>query len=517
MAFDPIALEVLWQRLIGIVDEAAATLIRTSFSTLVRESNDFSCVITDDRGESLVQSSASIPSFIGTLPITVRHFLREFPPEKLGPGDILITNDIWYGTGHLPDVNIAKPIFYRGRLVAFSASTAHLPDIGGKIRSPDPREVYEEGLQIPMMKMFRGGTPDETLISLIRYNVRVPDLVMGDIYAQIAANDLAEQRLIEFLDEYGLENLHELTAEIQGRSEKVMRDGLRSVPDGVYESEVETDGLTEAIIIKTRIEKSGESLLIDYEGSSAQVDAAINVAYNYTYAYTVYPVKCALCPEVPNNEGCFRPIEVRAPEGSILNPKRPAAGGGRMLVGHYLTAAVFSALAPIIPGQVAAASGSPMWCVNYSGPDKRGRRTAGLFFHNGGTGATASGDGHSCLSFPSNVSHTPVEVLERISPFTFLEKEIVSGSGGEGRYDGGCGQRVLMRNDSPGSVTVSFMAERTKIPAPGLFGGGPGACGHVLINGKDVDPKKTTALLPGDTLTLITPGGGGYGEAKQGK
>ncbi|MFP6869285.1 MAG: hydantoinase B/oxoprolinase family protein [Nitrospinota bacterium] len=512
MAFDPITLEVLWRRLIGVVDEAAATLVRTSFSTLVRESNDFSCVITDDRGESLVQSSASIASFIGTLPITVRHFLRKFPPEKLDPGDILITNDIWYGTGHLPDVNIVKPIFFRGQFAGFSASTAHLPDIGGKIRSPDPREVYEEGLQIPMMKMYRAGVADETLINLIRYNVRVPDLVMGDIYAQIAANDLAERRLTELLEEYGLKNLRELTGEIQGRSEKAMREALREIPDGIYESEIETDGLADPIVVKTRIVKEGDGLLIDYEGSSAQVDAAINVAYNYTYAYSVYPVKCVLCPEVPNNEGCFRPIEVHAPEGSILNPRRPAAGGGRMLVGHYLPVAVFTALAPIIPDCVAAASGSPMWCVNYSGPDKKGNRTAGLFFQNGGTGATARGDGYSCLSFPSNVSHTPIEILERISPFTFLGKMIVRGSGGSGAYTGGCGQKILMRNDSPGNVTVSFMAERTKIPAPGLFGGGPGACGEVLINGQPVDPKKTTALSPGDTLTLITPGGGGYGD-----
>ena len=514
MKFDSITLEVLWRRLVGIVDEAAATLIRTSFSTLVRDANDFSCVITDDRGYSLVQSSGSIASFIGTLPITVRHFLRAFPPEKLEVDDILVTNDIWYGTGHLPDVNIVKPIFFEGRLVGFSASTAHLPDIGGKIRSPDPREVYEEGLQIPMMKMYRGGVPDETLIDLIRYNVRVPDLVMGDIYAQIAANDLAEKRLGSLLKEYGLENLRELTGEIQGRSERAMRDALREVPDGTYTSEVETDGLAEPIRIKARLEKKGDGLLIDYEGSSAQVDAALNVAYNYTYAYSVYPVKCALCPQIPNNEGCFQPIEVRAPEGSILNPRRPAAGGGRMLVGHYLPVAVFAALAPIMPERVTAASGSPLWCVNYSGTDKRGNRTAGLFFQNGGMGASSRREGYSCVSFPSNVSHTPVEVLERISPFTFLGKKIERASGGEGEFRGGCGQRIEMRNDSPGSVTVSFMAERTKIPAPGLFGGGAGAIGQVLINGSAVNPKRTTALEPGDTLTLITPGGGGFGRAE---
>lgn len=511
MTFDSITLEVLWRRLIGIVDEAAATLIRTSFSTLVRESNDFSCVITDDRGHSLVQSSASIASFIGTLPITVRHFIRAFPPETLEPGDILVTNDIWYGTGHLPDVNIVKPLFHRDRLIGFSASTAHLPDIGGKIRSPDPREVYEEGLQIPMMKMYSRGRVDETLIKLIRYNVRVPDLVMGDLNAQITANELTEHRLRSLFEEYGFEDLRQLTVEINGRSEKAMRDALRAVPDGSYTSELETDGLSEPIRIRALLKKEGDRLLIDYEGSSPQVDRALNVAINYTYAYSVYPVKCALCPEVPNNEGCFRPIEVKAPEGSILNPMRPAAGGGRMLVGHYLPVAVFMALAPIIPKQVPAASGSPLWCVNFSGQDKRGKLTVGLFFQNGGMGATARRDGFSCTSFPSNVSNTPIEVLERISPFTFLEKTIIRNSGGEGAYRGGCGQRIVMRNDSHERITISFMAERTKIPAPGLLGGRPGACGAVLINDDPINPKETTSIDPGDTLTLVTPGGGGYG------
>ena len=512
-AFDPVTLEVLWRRLIGVVDEAAATLARTAFSTLVRESNDFSCVLTDDRGRSLAQSSASIASFIGTLPITVRHFLKKYPPEALAPGDVLVTNDIWHGTGHLPDVNVVKPVFHREKLVGFSASAAHLPDIGGKIRSPDPREVYEEGLQIPMMKMYRRGEPDRTLIDLIRCNVRVPDLVMGDIDAQITANRLAEKRLAALLEEYGLADLRALTGEIQGRSEKAMRSALRDLPDGEFRAEVETDGLAEPIRVRTRVGKKGDSLVIDYAGSSPQVDRALNVAYNYTYAYSVYPVKCALCPEVPNNEGCFRPVEVRTEPGSILDPLRPAAGGGRMLVGHYLPAAVFAALAPVIPERVPAASGSPLWCVNYAGLDKRGARTAGLFFQNGGTGATARGDGHACLSYPSNVSHTPIEVIERVSPFTLLEKRILRDSGGAGKFRGGCGQRIVLRNDSPARVTVSFMAERTKSPAPGLFGGGAGARGEVRVNGEEIDPKATTEMAPGDVLTLITPGGGGYGEA----
>ena len=246
--FDPIELELLWRRLISMVDEAAAAMVRTSFSTLVRESYDFSCVITDAAGQSLVQASESIPSFIGTLPETVKHFLRFFPPDQLAPGDVLITNDIWLGTGHLPDITLAKPIFKDGKLVAFSATTAHAPDIGGKIRSPEPREVFEEGLQIPPMKMIAAGKTDETLVTIIRKNVRTPDQTMGDLWAQVVALDLMEDRLRVLMEGYGLPDLTDLAREIQGRCETAMRAAIRELPDGTYSSELKTDGLMDTPI-----------------------------------------------------------------------------------------------------------------------------------------------------------------------------------------------------------------------------------------------------------------------------
>jgi len=241
--FDAIELELLWRRLISLVDEAAAAMVRTSFSTLVRESYDFSCVVTDAAGQSLVQASESIPSFIGTLPETVKHFLRFFPEDQLSPGDVLITNDIWLGTGHLPDVTLAKPIFRNGKLIAFSATTAHVPDIGGKIRSPEPREVFEEGLQIPPMKMMAAGKTDETLVAMIRKNVRTPDQTMGDLYAQIVALDLMEDRLLVLMENYGLPDLTDLAREIQGRCEAAMRAAILELPDGTYHSELKTDGI----------------------------------------------------------------------------------------------------------------------------------------------------------------------------------------------------------------------------------------------------------------------------------
>lgn len=513
--FDAITTEVLWSRLISIVDEAASTLVRTSFSTVVRESYDFSCVLTDRHGNSLAQATASIPSFIGTLPRTVKHFLKEFPPSTLEPGDVLITNDLWLGTGHLPDITVAKPIFLDGELVAFAASVAHSPDIGGKIRSPDAREVFEEGLQIPMLKLMRRGQPDETLLAILRKNVRVPDQVLGDLFAQLSALDVMERGLLELMTEQRLDELDTLAQTIQGYSEQAMRKAIRALPDGDYYHELQTDGLAVPVTIRMKLTVAGDEIHIDYTGSSPQVDRSINVAMCYTYAFTVYPVKCALTPGIPNNEGSFRPIHVSAPEGSILNPRFPAAGGARLLVGHYLPTAVFSALAQVIPDRVIAASGSPLWGMNLSGVHPDGKPYAFMFFVNGGMGAAAHKDGESCYTFPSNVSNTPIEIMEAGVPIQFECKEMRIDSGGAGKFRGGLGQRLRWRNVSPGPMAVTFLAERTKFPAPGLFGGGPGGRGAVLWNGREIDSKLQYIIRPGDTIELCTPGGGGYGDPRE--
>jgi N-methylhydantoinase B len=513
--FDPFLLEILWNRLVAIVDEAAATLVRTSFSTVVRESYDFSCVLTDPRGNSLAQASLSIPSFIGTLPKTVKHLLGRFPPEALREGDVLITNDAWLGTGHLPDVNVAKPIFRERELVAFAASVAHSPDIGGKIRAPDAREVYEEGLQIPMMKLYEAGRPNATLIELLRYNVRVPDQVMGDLDAQLSALAVMERRLLSLMDEHGLKDVDELAATIQGLSEQTMRQAIAALPDGVYENELQTDGLAVPVTVRMRLTVSGAAIHIDFAGTSEQVDRAINVVPAYRDAYTVYPLKCVLAPRIPNNEGIWRPIVIEAPEGSIVNPRRPAACGSRVLVGHYLTTLVLGALAGAIPDRVVAATGSPVWCVNMGGVTRRGTRGTGMFFLNGGLGAAAQRDGVSCLSFPSNVSNTPVEIMETVAPVRILGKRLLPDTGGPGKLRGGLGQVVAFQSFSPRPMTVSFLAERTRFPATGLFGGGSGGLGAVRIDGRPVDPKATHVVEPGGVFEMTTPGGGGFGEPRE--
>lgn len=516
LSFDSVTLEVIWTRLISAVDEAAAALIRTSFSTLVRESHDFSCILTDAHGRSLVQATKSIPSFIGTLPATVKHFLREYPPETLFPGDVLITNDIHQGTGHLPDISVAKPIFLKDRLVGFAASTAHAPDIGGKIRSPEPREVFEEGFQIPIMKFHERGVTDASLERLLRKNVRTPDQTMGDLWAQVVALDLMEQRLMALMEHYGLDELGTLAAEIQGRSERAMRAAIGELPDGVYTSKLMTDGVSEKPIhLAMTLTVDGDGIDVDYAGSHPQVDRAINVAMCYTYALTAYGVKCCTSPNLPNNEGAFLPITVRGPEGCIVNPVFPAPGGSRMLIGHYLPVLVFGCLGGVVPERVMAASGSPMWGMNQSGVDGAGKPYANMFFYNGGMGATYRRDGPTCLSWPSNVSSTPVELSEQIAPLRFHYKRLRPDSGGPGKFRGGLGQEISIESRSESPIAVSFLAERSVYPAFGIQGGQAGTTGALAINGTPTDPKRQYVLAHGDTVHLTTPGGGGHGNPKE--
>ena len=514
--FDAVELELLWRRLISLVDEAAAALVRTSFSTLVRESYDFSCIVTDAAGQSLVQATESIPSFIGTLPETVKHFLKFFPPETLNPGDVLITNDIWLGTGHLPDITVAKPIFRHGKLVAFSASTAHAPDIGGKIRSPEPREVFEEGLQIPPLKLMRAGEADETLVAILRKNVRTPEQTMGDLWAQVVALDLMEERLHILMEQAGLDDLAALAAEIHARCEVAMRSAIAALPDGTYSSELQTDGLMDKpVTLKLSLTIEGDRIIADYTGTDAQVDRAINCALCYTYAMTMYGIKVCTSPNLPNNEGAWRSISIIAPEGCIVNPVFPASGGSRMLIGHYLPMLVFGCLGQIVPERVMAACGSPMWGMNQSGVNAQGKPYANMFFYNGGMGANMRGDGISCLSWPSNVSSTAIEITEHIAPLRVHYKRLRPDSGGPGRHRGGLGQEIALESRSETPIAVSFLAERTISPAFGIEGGKAGAPGVLRINGDKVDPKKQYVLSRGDTVILATPGGGGHGDPEQ--
>jgi len=502
-----IELEILWKRLISVVDEASAAFVRTCFSTLVRDGNDFAIVLTDVEGRSLAQSTMSLPGFIGCLPATVRHFLDKYPPETMVSGDVFITNDPWKGSGHIHDVTTVRPIFYQDKLVAFAAVVSHLPDIGGKLRSNSSREIYEEGLQIPMMKLLDAGEPNQVLIEMITQNIRVPDQGMGDIWAQVSACKMMSQRLQDLLQ---VVDLKILGAELRKRSEKAMRDAIRKIPNGIYRSTVQHDGFEEPLIIQCQLDVQGDSIHIDFTGSSPQIARAVNVVPIYTFAYTVYGLKALLCADIPNNEGCFMPFTSSAPLGSLFNPTYPAASGGRSAIGHLLPAAVFKALAEVLPEKVWA-GGSPNSSMTMSG-EWQGKRFAVVNFLNAGQGATARRAGFSAMSFPGNLGNTPVEVMESSAPIRVLRREIRRNSGGRGIHNGGDGIsfEFELLAEAKG-VTASFLMTQLKSVPSGLAGGGGGLQGRLLINGIDVDPTEPKTLQPGDLVLMETAGGGAYG------
>jgi N-methylhydantoinase B len=390
-----------------------------------------------------------------------------------------------------------------------------MPDIGGRIRAIEAREIFEEGLHIPLTKLVDAGRIDDTLVRLIRANVRTPDQTVGDIWAQVSANELMERRVVALLDDHGLRGLAEVGDEIFGRSERAMRDAIRAVPDGTYRYGFRTDGTDAPFDFKIALTVDGDAIVADYAGSSPQQPRAINCVLAYTYAMTAYAVRCALLPTLANNEGMYRPITVKAPEGCLLNPRFPAAVVSRAVTGHYVPLLVLGALHRVIPERVMAGVGSPLWAVTTSGTRDDGRPYTAVLFFNGGMGATPVKDGEHVLSWPSNISSTPVEVAERNSPVFFHYKRMRADSGGAGRFRGGLGQDMLIESESERPVVASFMAERTRFAAPGLAGGAPGGLGDVRINGRRIDNRRQHVLARGDRVLVRTPGGGGYGPPRR--
>lgn len=509
----PIDLEIYWNRLISITDEAGAVLKRTSFSTVVRESNDFACVLLDTDARLIAQSSLSIPGFIGTAPLSLKAMLEVCPKESLKPGDVLFTNDPWIGTGHLPDATMAAPIFHSGKLIAFAIAVAHLSDIGGRQWSADANEMYEEGVRFPVIKLSDAGKINELVFQMLEANVRLPQQVRGDIEAQMGALRVAERRLIEMLQEYGLADIDEIAQAIFKASTEAALKELRLIPPGVYRGSVESDGFDEKVVIHATLTVTPEGITVDYSGSTPQVRYGINETYNHTYAYTIFPFKCLLSPDLPNNDGFTRLFTVIAPEGTIVNARAPAAVGARHLIGHQLQSAVFDALAPVLPDRVQADSGTPLWSVLLRGVDvENGKSFASILFFNGGMGAMRNRDGPPAAGFPANISNTPIEVAETLAPVIFGEKRLADGSGGQGKHTGGLGQVVSLRSIWPGRLRVSLLTDRTRIPAKGINGGMPGRVGHVYLNNEPVsNPKSVVEMQEGDKLELALPGGGGYG------
>jgi N-methylhydantoinase B len=509
---DALRVGIAWRRLSGFIDEASEVFLRTSFSSVVRDNWDMALGLMDSRGRQIVQSGKSVPSFIGTMPRTLQAMLDAVPAETLAEGDVLISNDPWHGTGHLNDITMLMPVFRDGVLIAYLGSTFHSVDIGGA-PSVEARDAYEEGLTIPVCRIVEQGRENPVVIAFLEANLRAPRETLGDIRAQFAAYGQARVRLLALLDAEGIDDLDALVDDILGRSEASMREAIAALPDGCYRDRIDLDGFEEPLHIECAVTICGDSITVDYDGTSAQIARPINSVLNYTIAYTNYALKCLLDPATPNNDGTFRPVTVLAPEGSLLNPTRPSPVWARHLSGHYLPPVVFGALVPVLRDRVIADCGSPLWNVYFQGRHRDGRRFVKMFFMNGGHGARADRDGPHCLSFPSNVATVSIERFENDVPLLIREKALIAGSGGEGAHRGGPGQRLTFEVTGDEPVTMTIRHERVRFPPRGLAGGGAGAPGRDLINGSPVAPKGRYVLAPGDTATFETPGGGGFGES----
>jgi N-methylhydantoinase B len=508
---DPVLLEVLWNRLISIVNEQAAALMHASFTTVVREAGDLSAGVFDAPGNMLAQAVTGTPGHINTMATCVRHFVNAHPIDTLKPGDSLLTNDPWLASGHLHDITVVTPVFHDGRGIGWFANTCHAMDIGGRTLGADAREVFEEGLHLPIMKLFREGQVNQDLIDIVRANVRVPDPVVGDLYAQQAGNDVGAAKLVEMMSEYHLADLGELSTQVLSRSEQAVRDAISEIPNGCYEDEVAIDGFDHPLTIRIAVTVGDRDLTVDYAGSSPQVNRGINVVYNYTHAYTTYPLACAIHPAVPNNAGSFRPVTVKAPEGTILNAQFPCAVGARHLIGHFLSQAVFGALSKAIPERVLADGSAGLWNTQLEGHDRDDRVFAYIFFSAGGTGARPTSDGISATAFPSGIKGVPAEAIEAVSPVLMLKRELRTDSGGPGKFRGGLGQEMVLKMDTDQPVQHSCMYDRTRCAARGFHGGCDGATGEVLLSdGSRPHPKGKYDIQPGQSVTLKLPGGGGF-------
>ena len=538
MSLTPIQLEVLWNRLLSVANEQQTTLIRTAFSTIVRESLDLACAIFDTRGLMIAQSLTGTPGHINPMATGAIHLLNAYPPETLCPGDVLVTNDPWLTAGQVNDFTVLTPVFRSDgetdKIVAYFSNCCHSPDVGGRILSAEAHEVFEEGLQVPITKLFNAGEPNEELFKIIRANVRTPDATVGDLYAQASSNAVGAKSLLQMMDEFGLDTIDPLAQEIISRSESAMREGISAIPNGRYENETWSDGFEEPLCIKVAVTVQGDEIEIDFDGSSPQSARGINVVLNYTMGYASFAIKAAISPDVPHNEGAFRPVRITAPEGCILNCKRPAAVASRHLVGHFLPSAIFGALSQAIPDRVIAGSADPIWMsiwrANWpqaqepeqkqeqdpnseqepvkSSPQPQSNLT---LFSLGGTGARPSLDGLNATGFPSGVGGVPTEVAETQAPILHAHRELRIESGGPGKFRRGLGQNISVSHLGDDQWSVSGMVDRTKFAAQGLQGGQPGVLGEFKLDGETAEPKTVLWMEPESVVAMNLPGGGGYG------
>ena len=509
-----IRMQVMWNRLVSVVEEQAMTLLRTAFSTSVREAGDLSAGVFDPAGRMLAQAVTGTPGHVNTMAEAVLNFIAEFPRAEMFPGDTYVTNDPWLGTGHLHDITMVSPSFLDDRLVGFFACTAHVVDVGGRGFGADGKSVYEEGIQIPIMKFAERGVVNRDLIRLIRANVREPNQVVGDFYSLAACNDVGHARLVEMMREINLETLDALGEFIFSRTHSATQERIRALPLGRWENELMTDGYDVPVKLVAVVETDGQSVNVDFSGTDQMSRWGINVPIIYTKAYASYALKCVVAPDIPNNWASLAAFTISAPE-CILNAPRPAPVSLRHVIGHMVPDLVLGALAKAMPGEILAEGAAALWNIHISArpvAGKSGRRAEILMCNSGGMGARPTLDGLSATAFPSGVMTMPIEATEQTGPIVVWRKELRPDSGGEGAFRGGLGQVIEIEALPDHMFDFSAMFDRVNHPAKGRDGGGDGAPGVVALDdGTVLKPKGWQHVPEGRRLILKAPGGGGFG------
>ena len=517
--FDPIELEICWQSLIATVNEQARALQRSAFSPIVREAGDLANAVFDRRGRMVAQAVTGTPGHINSLAMAVANILEEYPIDSLEPGDVLVTNDPYKTAGQLLDVTVLVPAWRETpdgpRLIALFGSTIHHTDVGGYGIGAGGRDVFEEGLWIPIVKLMTRGERNADVWKFVLSNVRQPDHMAGDLHAQMASGEVGAQRLASLCDRHGLDDIEDLADEIIRRSEDATRAVIRELPSGRYESSALldlADGSEILIKCAVIVDADTGTITVDYTGTSEASRWGINVVRNYTHAYTTFAVRSVLSPDIPNNHGSLAPIEMIAPEGSIVNAVSPQPGTARHVVGMFLPNALLKALAQVRPDAAMAEGAGAVWTMQVSGNHDDGSPfITAMFTYAGGVGARAAKPGLDACSYPTGVSAVPIEVVEASAPIRFTTKALRAGSGGSGRQTGGLGQTIEFTVDTERPWELNAVTSRLAHAPQGIFGGEPGAAGSFLVNGEAVRTQARITLQPGDHVTLALPGGGGYG------
>ncbi|MFQ3315455.1 MAG: N-methylhydantoinase B [Candidatus Poriferisodalaceae bacterium] len=519
VGLESVRYDIMWNRLIAVVQEQATTLVRSAFSTSTREAGDLSAGLFDIDGQMLAQSVTGTPGHVNSMASSVKHFLAAFPVTEMEPGDVYLTNDPWKGTGHLFDIVVVTPVFIEDRIVALFACTSHVVDIGGVGFSTTSKEIYHEGLFLPLMKFGSKGKFDPNVVAIIEANVRDKIQVMGDIYSLAGCNELGANRLVSMMREYELQDLDALGQHIIDSSRKAMIAAISEVPNGSWVSTMRVDGVDSPLDIHTSLTVTDQEIKVDFTGTSSVQPYGINVPMSYTDAYTSFGVRCIVGPQIPNNAGSLGVIKVTAPENSILNALHPAAVNVRHVMGQLLPDAVYGCLAQVLPNQVPAEGTSSLWNLMAKGDwdDQYANRSFMMMsFNSGGAGARPGQDGLSATAFPSGVRNMPVEINEVISPLIFWKKEFREDSGGAGKYRGGLGQTIILANSQDKDFVFSATYERVIYPARGRQGGESGKTGRLsLDDGTAVMAKGDTVIPAGRKLVIEFPGGGGLGPSSE--